>query len=157
VASGFYATLLESRRWWADELAGEGMMSLTSLPSPATTNGTWLNMQARHNIILGMITWNDKWGPRYGVNPGYGITLQNGFEARTCSRRRAVIFFGWVFFLISSGSPHVRCTPMWALSTRGEPDEIELTPMGVTLNGSLGMQDVFTSIAMAALEWGAMP
>ena len=24
---------------------------------------------------------------------------------------------------ISSSSPHVRCTPMWALSTRGEPDE----------------------------------
>ena len=38
-----------------------------------------------------------------------------------------------VFFLISSGSPHVRCTPMgW---TRGEPDEIELTAMGVELNG----------------------
>ena len=26
---------------------------------------------------------------------------------------------------ISSGSPHVRCTPMWALSTCGEPDEIK--------------------------------
>ena len=24
---------------------------------------------------------------------------------------------------ISSGYPHVRCTPMWALSTCGEPDE----------------------------------
>ena len=53
------------------------------------------------------------------------------------SRKRAVIFFGWVFFLISSGgqAPHVRCTPMWALSTCGEPDEIELTPVGVELNG----------------------
>ena len=45
---------------------------------------------------------------------------------------RAVIFFGWVFFLISSGSPRVR--PMGR--TCGEPDEIELTAMEVKLNGS---------------------
>ena len=50
------------------------------------------------------------------------------------SRKRAVKFFGWVFFLISSGSPHVR--PMGVHRTRGEPDEIELTAMGVKLNGS---------------------
>ncbi len=36
--------------------------------------------------------------------------------------------------MISSGSPHVRCTPMGR--TCGEPDEIELTAMGVKLNGS---------------------
>ena len=48
------------------------------------------------------------------------------------SRKRAVKCFGWVFFLISSGSPHVR--PMGR--TCGEPDEIELTAMGVKLNGS---------------------
>ena len=35
--------------------------------------------------------------------------------------------------MISSGSPHVRCTPMGR--TCGGPDEIELTPMGVVLNG----------------------
>ena len=51
--------------------------------------------------------------------------------ARVRSRKRAVIFFGWVFFLISYGSPHVR--PMGR--TCGEPDEIELTAMGVKLNG----------------------
>ena len=34
------------------------------------------------------------------------------------------MFFGWVLFLISSGSPHVRCTPMGR--TCGEPNEIEL-------------------------------
>ena len=50
----------------------------------------------------------------------------------SCSRKRAVKYFGWVFFLISSGSPHVR--PMGR--TCGEPDEIELTAMGVKLNGS---------------------
>ena len=46
--------------------------------------------------------------------------------------KKSVIFFGWVFFLISSGSPHVR--PMGR--TCGEPDEIELAPMGVQLHGS---------------------
>ena len=58
------------------------------------------------------------------------------FHMWPCSRKRAVVYFGWVFFLISSGgqAPHVQCTPMGALSTCGEPDEIELTPMGVKLN-----------------------
>ena len=38
------------------------------------------------------------------------------------------MFFGWVFFLISLGgqAPHVLRAPMWALNTRGEPNEIEL-------------------------------
>ena len=47
-------------------------------------------------------------------------------------RKRAVTFSGRVFFLISVGSPHVR--PMGR--TCGEPTEIELTPIGVELNGS---------------------
>ena len=51
-----------------------------ALPSPGSTNGTWLQMQMRHNVIGGMLTWHDTWGPRYGVLPGYGIAMQNGFE-----------------------------------------------------------------------------
>ena len=45
------------------------------------------------------------------------------------------MFFGWVFFLISLGgqAPHVRCTPMGR--TCGEPNEIELTAIGVILDG----------------------
>ena len=27
-----------------------------------------------------MITWDATWGPRYGVLPGYGIQMQNGFH-----------------------------------------------------------------------------
>ena len=40
--------------------------------------------------------------------------------------------FGWVFFLILLGSVHVR--PIRRAC--GEPNEIELTPIGVTLDGS---------------------
>ena len=40
------------------------------------------------------------------------------------------MIIGWVFVLISSGSPHARCTRMWALSTRGDPDDIGFTPHG---------------------------
>ena len=54
------------------------------------------------------------------------------WSCREQGPKRAVIFFGWVFFLISPGSPHVR--PMGR--TCGEPDEIELAAMGVELNGS---------------------
>ena len=46
-------------------------------------------------------------------------------------KKSAVTFFGWVFFFISSGSPHVRCTPMPMGRTCEKPDEIVLTPMGV--------------------------
>jgi len=56
----------------------------------------------------------------------------------SCSQRRAVIRFGWVFFLISLGgqAPHVLRAQMGVHRTCGEPNEIELTPMGVKLNGS---------------------
>jgi len=66
--------------------------------------------------------------------PWFEVGVDCRAATSTCSRKKAGIFFGWVFFLISSGSPHVRCTPMGR--TCGEPDEIELTPMGVKLNGS---------------------
>jgi hypothetical protein len=65
-ASGFYETLLENRRWWGEELESEGMNTL-SLPSPASTNGTWLAMQATHAIVKSMITRETKWHPRYAV------------------------------------------------------------------------------------------
>eukprot|EP01049_Picozoa_sp_SAG25_P010596 SAG25_NODE_1175_length_3692_cov_3.215419_2_plen_448_part_00 len=79
-ASVFYRSLLDNRRWWGAELAAEGMHAL-SLPSHGTTtNGTRLVTQFHANIIKGMITWHDSWGPRYGVLPGYGIAMQNGFQ-----------------------------------------------------------------------------
>ena len=55
------------------------------------------------------------------------------------------MYFGWVFFLISSGSPHVRCTPVGR--TCGEPDEIESTAMGVKLNGSRRVRDHVSPVA----------
>ena len=76
-ASGFYETLLENRRWWAAELAAEGMHEL-SLPSPASTNGTWLAEQAEHAIVKAMITRESTWHPRYGISPGYGSVEYNG-------------------------------------------------------------------------------
>jgi len=47
--------------------------------------------------------------------------------------KSAVPFFGWVFFLTSlvGRAPHVR--PMWALNTRGEPNEIDLTIRALTV------------------------
>ena len=53
-----------------------------------------------------------------------------------CSPESAVVFFGWVFFLIPLGSPHVLRAHMGVHRTCGEPTEIELTAMGVGLNGS---------------------
>ena len=46
--------------------------------------------------------------------------------------KRAGIYSGWVFFLVSSCSPHVRLM----VRTCGEPDEVGLAATGVELNGS---------------------
>jgi len=54
--------------------------------------------------------------------------------------KRAVKVFGWAFFLISSGSPHVR--PMGR--TCGEPDEIGLTPMGGGIERLAGTSGALT-------------
>ena len=55
---------------------------------------------------------------------------------RPAHEKERVMFFGWVFFLISLGgqAPHVR--PMGVHRACGEPNEIELTPIGVKSNGS---------------------
>ena len=76
-AGEFYVQLLNNRVWWTAELAVEGMMEL-SLPSPATTNGTWLELQSRQAIVRSMITRENTWHPRYGVRPGYGNIDNNG-------------------------------------------------------------------------------
>ena len=63
-----------------------------------------------------------------------GYTLQM-FQQGLITEKSGNIFpGGCLYFLISPGSPHVRCTPMGR--TCGEPDEIELTAIGVDLHGS---------------------
>ena len=104
-AAGFYANLLEIRRWWDAELAAEGMMQLESLPSPASTNGTYLKMQAIGSVIRTMITRKDTWFPRYGVNIGYGVNMQNGFQDTFTTTAQAALEFGampWARGLISN-------------------------------------------------------
>eukprot|EP00729_Bicosta_minor_P023545 gene23545-10381_t len=92
-AAGFYANLLENKRWWAAELKAEGMMDL-SLPSPATTNGTWLKTQAVHGIVKNMITRQRTWQPRYGVCPGYGAVVYHGVPDVFTSTATAALEFG---------------------------------------------------------------
>ena len=75
------------------------------------------------------------------------------------ARSRAVIIFGWVFFLIPSGgqAPHVLRAQMGVHRTCGEPDEIGLTPMGVKLNGSRGVQTAKCCILQKAPTVYAAP
>ena len=90
---GFYANLLELRRWWDVELAAEGMMEL-ALPSPASTNGTYLYTQAVHSIVRSMISRQDTWHPRYGVNPGYGADALRGLPDVFTSTATAALEMG---------------------------------------------------------------
>jgi phage tail protein X len=92
-ASGFYRTLLENRRWWAAELANEGMHEL-SLPSPNTTNGTWLATQATRAIVKSMITRESTWHPRAGVSPGYGSVVYDGLQEVFVSTAMAALEVG---------------------------------------------------------------
>jgi hypothetical protein len=76
-SSDFYSTLLSNRKWWTAELSKEGMMEL-ALPSPAATNGSWLELQARQTLVRSMISRENTWHPRYGVMPGYGDVALDG-------------------------------------------------------------------------------
>lgn len=63
---GFYANLIANKKWWDNELTNEGMMHV-DLPSPKSTNGSWLAAQAKHAIVRSMITRQNTWEPRYGI------------------------------------------------------------------------------------------
>ena len=73
-ASGFYSNMLQVKNYWDAELAREQMMEM-QLPAQGATNGSWLVQQARFAIVRSMISRDDTWHPRYGVIPGYGITV----------------------------------------------------------------------------------
>ena len=89
----FYETLLDNRRYWDAELAAEGMMDL-SLPSPNSTNGTWLKQQAVHSIVRSMITRQNTWEPRYGVCPGNGAPNMYGIQDVFTTTTTAALEFG---------------------------------------------------------------
>eukprot|EP00729_Bicosta_minor_P012126 gene12126-30363_t len=80
-ASGFYENLLLTRYYWRNTIKDEGMAEL-ELPSVkgGATNGTWLVKQAVHSIVRSMISRDDTWHGRYGVLPGYGLSMQDGFQ-----------------------------------------------------------------------------
>ena len=91
--SGFYAALLELRRWWATELAKEGMMEL-HLPSSGNTNGTYLKTQAVAAIVRSMITRQNVWHPRYGTSPGLGDDNRDGLPEVFTSTATAALEMG---------------------------------------------------------------
>ena len=106
-ASGFYENLLWARTWWRDELATEGAMQL-QLPDTPATNGTWLHLQAVHSIVRSMITRDDTWHPRYGVLPGYGVTLQDGFEDVFTATATAALEWGAMAYARGVIDNHLR-------------------------------------------------
>lgn len=92
-SAGFYAALIELRQWWRDELAAEGMMKV-QLPSPTSTNGTYLAMQAVHSIVKSMITRQRTFHPRYGVKPGFGSDSTHGYPDVMSSTVTAALEMG---------------------------------------------------------------
>ena len=92
-ASGFYSNLLAVKRYWDATLEAEGMMML-ELPATSSNNGSWLVQQATHAIVRSMISRDDTWHGRYGVLPGYGISLQDGFEDTFTATATGALEFG---------------------------------------------------------------
>ena len=85
--------MLAVKRYWDQTLEDEGMMQLT-LPDTAANNGTWLVQQAVFSIVRSMISRDDTWHGRYGVLPGYGISLQDGFEDTFTASATAALEYG---------------------------------------------------------------
>lgn len=80
-AAGFYKNLILTRTYWRRTLSEEGLADLQLPSAPGCkTNGTWLAMQAVHSIVRSMISRENTWHGRYGVLPGYGVSLQDGFQ-----------------------------------------------------------------------------
>merc|ERR1712096_563198 len=73
------------------------MMKL-SLPSPASTNGTYLKMQAVHSIIRSMITRANTWHPRYGTTPGFGEDAWDGLQDVFTSTATAALEWGALLY-----------------------------------------------------------
>ena len=69
-------------------------MHKLTLPSPASTNGTWLLSQATHAILKAMITREGTWHPRYGVSPGYGAVVYNGVPDTFIATATAALEWG---------------------------------------------------------------
>ena len=92
-SSGFYRALLTLRQWWRHELAAEGMMQM-QLPSPTSTNGTYLATQAVHSIIKSMITRQRTFHPRFGVKPGFGSDNTHGYPDVMSSTVTAALEMG---------------------------------------------------------------
>ena len=96
-ATGFWTNMLRVKRYWDSELAAEGMMSLT-LPDTKGSNGTWLVQQSVFSFVRSMISRDNTWHPRYGVIPGYGITLQDGFQDTFTSTATAALEWGSMLY-----------------------------------------------------------
>ena len=116
-----------------DQLIGSLLVSLDGLGLAGTTAVVLIG---DHGYELGE---HNMWCKKNNMELGVRVP----FIARvpwlprsmgTRSVKRAVMFLGWVFFLISLGSPHVLRAHMGR--TCGEPNEIELTAVGVKLNGT---------------------
>ena len=88
-ASGFYSNLLANRQYWR-----ETYETMSELPALASTNGSWLWTQAKHALWRSMISRDNTWNPRYGIVPGYGISLQDGFQDTHCSTVTAALELG---------------------------------------------------------------
>ena len=81
------------------------------------------------------------------------LSSQSSTATTLSSHRGPVIFFGRVFFLISSGgqAPHARCTPMRRAC--GEPDDIELAAIGVKLNTRIHGE--FAARTLGSVGWNS--
>jgi hypothetical protein len=62
-AAPFYANMLDVHRYWTSTFKNESQLEV-SLPNVASTNGSWLHLQAKHGMVKGMITRVDTWHPR---------------------------------------------------------------------------------------------
>lgn len=68
-----------------------------NLPNAAeSTDGVALLDQAKHSLVLDMITRTRTWSPRYGVAPGYGLQLgaNDGFQEIFTASMTAAVEWG---------------------------------------------------------------
>ena len=117
-------------------------MAELSLPASSATNGSWLRTQATHALVRSMISRDDTWHGRYGVLPGYGVSLQDGFQDTFGATATGALELGAMAYAVRSlactSCFHSPLPPLpahpWRLAFREESSTIGSDTTSAVLN-----------------------
>eukprot|EP00966_Prymnesium_polylepis_P327047 7382913-Prymnesium_polylepis.2 len=127
-ASYYYTALLDAHFFWQRTWEAEQPMEL-ELPARDDTSGALLAAQAKHALVLDMITRHETVWPRYGTEPGYadgGGVGADGFQETFTASMMAALEWGAFRYARAVLENYASCEHL--------PPGFELRPVGTSLS-----------------------